>query len=91
MQKKAEFSIFVIDANGLKFVNDNYGHEIGNELIMKVTQMITEVFGEENAYRIGGDEFAVLLGGMTEAECKAYCKAFEMVVENQKWKKREAS
>lgn len=86
MQKKADFAIFVIDANGLKYVNDNYGHEIGNELIIKVTQMIAEVFGEENVYRIGGDEFAVILFNVKEEECSHYCQTFEDVVENQKGK-----
>lgn len=86
LQKNADFSIFVIDANGLKYINDNFGHEIGNELIIKVTQMIGEVFGEENLYRIGGDEFAVILRGLTEEECEKYRKAFDDVVENQKGK-----
>ena len=86
LEKTSDFSIFIIDANGLKFINDNYGHEIGNELIIKVTQMTSEVFGEENVYRIGGDEFAVLLHGITEEECESYCKSFEKVVENQKGK-----
>lgn len=86
LQKKADFSVFVIDANGLKFINDNYGHEVGNELIIKVTQMIAEVFGEENVYRIGGDEFAVLLLGITEEACERYRMSFEKVVENQKGK-----
>ncbi|MBQ8518474.1 MAG: diguanylate cyclase [Agathobacter sp.] len=86
MQKKAEFSVFVIDANGLKYINDNFGHEIGNELIIKVTQMIAEVFGEENLYRIGGDEFAVILHDITEEECENYCKSFDEVVEHQKGK-----
>lgn len=86
LQRNAEFTLFVIDANGLKYVNDNYGHEIGNELIIKVTQMIAEVFGEEHVYRIGGDEFAVILNRVSEAECEAFRKAFEDVVENQKGK-----
>ncbi len=86
LQKKAEFTIFVVDANGLKYINDNYGHEMGNELIIKVTQMISEVFGKENLYRIGGDEFAVILSGLSEAECEEYCKAFDSTVENQKGK-----
>lgn len=86
LQKKANFSIFIIDANGLKYINDNYGHEIGNELIIKVTQMIAEVFGEENLYRIGGDEFAVILSGQTEASCEEYQKKFDEVVDNQKGK-----
>ena len=86
VQKKADFALFVIDANGLKYINDNFGHEIGNELIIKVTQMATEVFGEENLYRIGGDEFAVILSGATEELCEDYSRKFEEVVENQKGK-----
>jgi len=86
MQKKADFSVFVIDANGLKYINDNFGHEIGNELIIKVTQMIAEVFGEENVYRIGGDEFAVILQSVSEEDCENYRKTFDEVVEHQKGK-----
>lgn len=86
LQKKADFSVFVIDVNGLKYINDNFGHEVGNELIIKVTQMIAEVFGEENIYRIGGDEFAVILCDFPENECERYEKAFDEIVENQKGK-----
>lgn len=86
LQKKADFTIFVIDANGLKYINDNYGHEIGNELIIKITQMIAEVFGEENLYRIGGDEFAVVLRHVSEQECEDLVKAFDEMAENQKGK-----
>lgn len=86
LQKKADFGLFVIDANGLKFINDNYGHELGNELIIKVTQMISEVFGEEHLYRIGGDEFAVLISGITEKEAEEYIASFMQVIDNQKGK-----
>ncbi len=86
LQKKADFALFVIDANGLKFINDNYGHELGNELIIKVTQMIAEVFGSEQLYRIGGDEFAVILYKGTEAECESYKTQFEEIVMQQKGK-----
>ena len=86
LQNKANFALFVIDANGLKFINDNYGHELGNELIIKVTQMIAEVFGSEHVYRIGGDEFAVILYNGTDAECETYEKQFEEILMNQKGK-----
>lgn len=86
LQKKADFSVFVIDVNGLKFVNDNYGHEIGNELIIKVTQMIEDVFGTDNVYRIGGDEFAVILSNAAEEVCENYRKRFVEMVEHQKGK-----
>lgn len=83
---KADFSVFVVDVNGLKFINDNYGHEVGNELIIKVTQMTAEVFGYDNLYRIGGDEFAVILKDITIEDCEAYKKSFNEVVEKQKGK-----
>lgn len=86
LQKKADFSLFIIDANGLKHINDNYGHEMGNELLIKVTHMITEVFGSEHFYRIGGDEFAVIRYNTTEAECEELEKKFIQIVMSQKGK-----
>lgn len=53
--------VAVIDINGLKFVNDSYGHEKGNELIITAAEAVSECFGAENVYRIGGDEFTVIL------------------------------
>lgn len=84
LEKKAEFAIFIIDANGLKQINDNYGHELGNELIIKVTQMVAEVFGSEHLYRIGGDEFAVICHNVSEEACEDYEKCFNDMVKHQK-------
>lgn len=64
--KKGEvepFGIFVADMNGLKNANDSYGHEFGNKLIFKTARLICDVFKHSPVYRIGGDEFAVLLKG----------------------------
>jgi diguanylate cyclase (GGDEF)-like protein len=56
------FSVIVIDINGLKPVNDLYGHEYGDELILNTARLITSVLPKRaNLYRIGGDEFAILL------------------------------
>ena len=60
-EQKGNFAVFVIDVNGLKQINDTYGHSYGNALIVAVSQVATEVFGREAVYRIGGDEFAVIL------------------------------
>jgi diguanylate cyclase (GGDEF)-like protein len=54
--------VIVIDINGLKPVNDLYGHEYGDELILNTARLITSVLPKRaNLYRIGGDEFAILL------------------------------
>ena len=46
------------DINGLKSVNDNQGHEAGDEMIQNVANCLSEVFGRDNIFRMGGDEFA---------------------------------
>ena len=51
--------LVMCDINGLKAVNDNEGHAAGDELIKTVASCLAKVFGYENVYRMGGDEFAV--------------------------------
>ena len=59
----ADFAIVMIDINFLKRVNDTYGHERGNEYLINACELTCSIFGRENVYRVGGDEFvAVLIG-----------------------------
>lgn len=55
------FSIFVIDINGLKRINDTYGHEEGDKLIISVANLLKKTFRNSDVItRSGGDEFVVL-------------------------------
>ncbi len=58
-----EFAIVVCDVNGLKHVNDTYGHKAGDEYIKAACRMVCEIFEHSPVYRIGGDEFVVVLTG----------------------------
>ena len=58
-----------LDLNGLKTINDREEHEAGDALICAAARTICEVY-PENAYRIGGDEFVVLVLNMEEAVFK---------------------
>ncbi len=58
---KAAFAIIMIDINFLKRVNDTYGHERGNEYLINAGKLACSVFGEENIYRVGGDEFVAVI------------------------------
>ena len=60
---RAKFSILMADLNNLKKVNDVYGHEHGDEYIIGGCKMICDVFAHSPVYRVGGDEFAVVLEG----------------------------
>lgn len=57
----AKFSVAIFDINGLKDINDNYGHEIGDLALIDEANIMIRVFGKDNIYRLGGDEFIVLL------------------------------
>lgn len=55
------FSILMIDVNGLKRVNDTFGHEYGDLMIIKVAELLKEVCRKSDVItRLGGDEFVIL-------------------------------
>jgi diguanylate cyclase (GGDEF)-like protein len=55
------FGIGVFDINNLKKINDSLGHESGDAYIVNCCQLLCKTFKNSPVYRIGGDEFAVLL------------------------------
>jgi diguanylate cyclase (GGDEF)-like protein len=58
-----EFGIAMMDINYLKDTNDMFGHETGNKLIITAARIISTVFKRSPVFRIGGDEFVVILTG----------------------------
>lgn len=62
-------AVIAADINGLKAVNDNQGHEAGDRLIIAVASCLSEVFGNNHVFRIGGDEFIVIQYDHSEKEC----------------------
>jgi diguanylate cyclase (GGDEF)-like protein len=58
-----QFGIVIGDINGTKTVNDTRGHRAGDEYIRAGCELICSCFKFSPVYRIGGDEFAVLLEG----------------------------
>ena len=56
-----------IDLNGLKIMNDKFGHKAGDQLIKKAGRNIALVFGD-SVFRIGGDEFVVIVSDIGEAD-----------------------
>lgn len=65
----SQLGIVFLDVNNLKKVNDNQGHEKGDELITTASKIIANSFGKYGkSYRIGGDEFCVLMTGISLQE-----------------------
>ena len=58
-----DFGVIVCDVNGLKKINDTLGHKAGDEYIRSACGMLCDDYQHSPVFRIGGDEFVVLLQG----------------------------
>ena len=57
------YGIAILDTNNLKEINDTYGHENGNAYLVNSCKLICQIFAHSPVFRIGGDEFLVVLTG----------------------------
>ena len=86
LQKLAEegrvpFGIAVCDINGLKIINDTEGHKAGDDYIKASCKLICRTFHHSPVFRIGGDEFAVILMGKDYTNRKELIADFKRQVE----------
>ncbi|SCZ79548.1 bifunctional diguanylate cyclase/phosphodiesterase [Pseudobutyrivibrio xylanivorans] len=85
--KASEFAIVVCDLNGLKDVNDNFGHQTGDEFIRAGCKIICTVFAHSPVYRVGGDEFVVIAQGADYGNIDKLLENLEKVNVRNKKKK----
>lgn len=77
--------IVILDINNLKITNDTLGHQKGDELIVKVADVIKNIFGEKGeVFRIGGDEFVVIIENIMDVEMKKIIERFEYNINIEK-------
>ena len=69
VNSKKYFAMVNCDVNGLKYVNDKFGHRAGDELLKSFSECLREsVPANARCYRMGGDEFMVLVADSTKME-----------------------
>lgn len=71
-KKKFPFVLFYLALDRFKPINDTYGHDMGNKLLKEVAARLQRcIRSKDHAFRIGGDEFALLIGAdLDEAHCQ---------------------
>lgn len=62
--KEVSVGIVYLDVNGLKEMNDRYGHEFGDKILIECARRMKLVFEGADFYRIGGDEFVIISPGI---------------------------
>ena len=77
--------LIMLDMNGLKMLNDAFGHGVGDEALQRIATILTSCIGEEDiAARIGGDEFAVIVPNAKETELiKLKNKIYNLVAQEK--------
>jgi diguanylate cyclase (GGDEF)-like protein len=64
LKRREVVTLSLIDLDGFKGINDNYGHAVGDRLIKLVSELLTNLAGKQAfVARLGGDEFAVMVSG----------------------------
>lgn len=81
---KKRIAVFFWDVNDLKHVNDRMGHECGDVLIREIAESISAIMNPRCAgYRIGGDEFVLVLSDASEEEAKLLLACWRQCVETK--------
>ena len=75
--ENSTFGVIVFDINYLKETNDRFGHDAGNKLIVKAAGIISGIFKRSPVFRIGGDEFLVILKNRDFEEVEELLKKFD--------------
>lgn len=84
-ERNLPLSIMVIDVNGLKLTNDAFGHKMGDELLVQVSNLLKEKCRSVDIVgRMGGDEFCVLLPGTSVEEAEQIKKRILRSASNTK-------
>ena len=86
LTKKYDVGVVYLDLNKFKYINDTYGHDVGDRILCMFCEVLVEVFDKLGYVgRIGGDEFMVILLNQTEEEILNLCqKVQDALVEKSK-------
>lgn len=86
-----QFGICMVDVNGLKIINDNYGHQYGDEMLSIVAQALKQTARtNDTVARVGGDEFYIILENASSDTCAAFaerlqarCSDLHLIIDQQ--------
>jgi len=72
----------MLDVDHFKKVNDTYGHDAGDIVLIELARLLSRHFGQYLLARLGGEEFAVIIGGTTLKTARELLEAFRLEAEN---------
>jgi diguanylate cyclase (GGDEF)-like protein len=86
------FSIIMIDVDDFKLVNDEFGHPVGDELLIVLARLCRDKSREVDEFaRIGGDEFAYLLPGLDQQGAEAFADRLRLLLSKYELTQRDTA
>jgi diguanylate cyclase (GGDEF)-like protein len=83
-----DYAVAMIDVDHFKLFNDNWGHEVGDQVLKLVAARLRRVGGGGRAYRYGGEEFTIVFPGLRLAEALSHAEAVRGDIERYRFEIR---
>lgn len=84
LDKQKMFSLCFVDMDGLKVVNDKWGHSIGDKYILEISQQLLQLLNDQrHVFRIGGDEFLLILEDQSVIEAESMLNTINQQLTNR--------
>ncbi|MCR4580598.1 MAG: GGDEF domain-containing protein [Treponema sp.] len=71
---ESNITLMLTDIDDFKSYNDTYGHNFGDDLLIKFAKILQDSFGKEHCYRYGGDEYLIMVPEISEED---FCKMID--------------
>jgi GGDEF domain-containing protein len=82
------YTIAMVDIDHFKRCNDTYGHDTGDQVLRMIASRLARVSGGGQAYRCGGEEFAILFSGKTTSDALEHLEKLRTDIETSKLRLR---
>ncbi|MDD9178022.1 MULTISPECIES: GGDEF domain-containing protein [Aliivibrio] len=81
-----EHTFLILDIDNFKSINDNYGHDFGDEVLARVASVLTRILGSEHkCYRIGGEEFVVIFDTISKTRSIDISESIRKAIKELVW------
>ena len=83
-----QYAIAIVDIDHFKKFNDTYGHDVGDQVLCMVAARLAQVEGNGQAFRCGGEEFAIVFRNLSAKEAFEHLDALRRVIEKSTFQLR---
>ena len=83
-----QYAIAIVDIDHFKKFNDSYGHDVGDQVLCMVASRLTHVGGDGQAFRCGGEEFAIVFRNASSKEAYEHLEALRQTIEKSTFQLR---